>query len=346
MKLRQFKIALGMLLIAPALVVADDNIETTAGVTLSGSLGAYMSDRNRDLHDEWFTQFGAGYRFNNGFEIEVLGMRSDIQSESISAGTDVELTGYRGDVTYNFTNSATQPYISAGYGRHTFESDVPGSNWEQKETPWNVGLGVKHFFAPSWNVRAEMRAFTDDDTDLAISVGFQHVFGQSAPVAPVVVAAAVDGDSDGDGVLDSMDACPGTEAGAKVDARGCYIMVSENVAVEMLVEFPFDSSVVGTQFREEVAKVASFMKKYGDTNAVVGGHTDSVGDDAYNQGLSERRAMSVIKILVEELGVDANRIQARGYGESKPIADNSTEEGRQRNRRVTGVVETEVTTRQ
>ena len=71
----------------------------------------------------------------------------------------------------------------------------------------------------------------------------------------------------------------------------------------------------------------------------VEGHTDSVGTDAYNQRLSERRANAVRRVLVDELGVEGNRVNAVGYGESRPVADNSTEEGRAINRRVEAEVE-------
>jgi OOP family OmpA-OmpF porin len=65
----------------------------------------------------------------------------------------------------------------------------------------------------------------------------------------------------------------------------------------------------------------------------VAGHTDSVGTDSYNQGLSERRAQAVVNYLVAK-GINASRFKARGYGESEPVADNATDEGRAENRRV------------
>ena len=75
------------------------------------------------------------------------------------------------------------------------------------------------------------------------------------------------------------------------------------------------------------------MVKYPQTSILVEGHTDSTGSDAYNQQLSERRANSVRKLLVQR-GVQEQRITILGYGESRPIATNATPEGRQMNRRV------------
>ena len=67
---------------------------------------------------------------------------------------------------------------------------------------------------------------------------------------------------------------------------------------------------------------------------IVEGHADSVGTDAFNQTLSEKRAKSVRDVLLAELGLAANQVQARGYGESRPIATNDTDAGRTQNRRV------------
>jgi OOP family OmpA-OmpF porin len=71
---------------------------------------------------------------------------------------------------------------------------------------------------------------------------------------------------------------------------------------------------------------------------VIEGHTDSIGPAEYNMRLSERRAESVKDYLTDKLDIDASRLDTKGYGESRPVADNSTKEGRQKNRRVIGVV--------
>jgi OOP family OmpA-OmpF porin len=81
------------------------------------------------------------------------------------------------------------------------------------------------------------------------------------------------------------------------------------------------------------------MKQYPSTTTVVEGHTDSVGPDAYNQKLSERRANAVKQVLTNQYGVQSSRVQSVGYGESRPVADNATEAGRAVNRRVEAKVE-------
>ena len=85
--------------------------------------------------------------------------------------------------------------------------------------------------------------------------------------------------------------------------------------------------------------MAEFMKQYPQTATTVEGHTDSVGNAAYNQKLSERRAAAVRDTLVNQYGVEANRVNAVGYGKDRPVADNATSEGRAINRRVEASVE-------
>jgi outer membrane protein OmpA-like peptidoglycan-associated protein len=151
---------------------------------------------------------------------------------------------------------------------------------------------------------------------------------KSAPVAAVPVAAVVL-DSDGDGVPDNADKCPGSPSDKPVDADGCTI----GSVVLKGVQFELNSSELTSDSSETLNKVAAKMKEYPKLRIEIQAYTDSMGEAAYNQALSEKRAASVREYLVSE-GVAANRMEAKGYGESNPIADNGTREGRAKNRRV------------
>jgi OOP family OmpA-OmpF porin len=105
------------------------------------------------------------------------------------------------------------------------------------------------------------------------------------------------------------------------------------------VEFDFDKSTIKKGYYDDIDSLVKVMKEYPDLNVVIEGHTDSVGTDAYNKKLSQRRAESVKKYMVEKGGIDANRLKAQGFGEEKPIASNKTKEGRQQNRRVEAAVD-------
>jgi OOP family OmpA-OmpF porin len=110
------------------------------------------------------------------------------------------------------------------------------------------------------------------------------------------------------------------------------------VTITLDVEFDTNKAIVKDEYRNEINKVADFMKTYPNTTAVIEGHTDNVDTAEYNQKLSEARANSVRQYLIDNFGIKASRLTAVGYGETKPIASNKTEEGRQKNRRVQAVI--------
>jgi OOP family OmpA-OmpF porin len=149
-------------------------------------------------------------------------------------------------------------------------------------------------------------------------------------------------DADGDGVADGADKCPDTPRGAEVDADGCpkaarLFVPDEKGEVKALVlegvTFENNSAQLTSGSRAILDDVAASLVAWPDVNVEVGGHTDSRGDDAYNQELSQKRADSV-KAYLTAKGVDAARLTTKGYGETKPVADNDTADGRARNRRV------------
>lgn len=105
------------------------------------------------------------------------------------------------------------------------------------------------------------------------------------------------------------------------------------VTVRNEILFDFDSAALRSSSRDELREMADVFNRYNDTTIVVAGHTDSKGSASYNQRLSNRRADAVSNYL-ENLGVRGSRLDAVGYGESRPKASNDTASGRQRNRRV------------
>lgn len=109
--------------------------------------------------------------------------------------------------------------------------------------------------------------------------------------------------------------------------------------------FGFDSDKLSPAAQENLRNLAESLKKHANTEVLLVGHTDSVGSDSYNQGLSERRAKAAADYLIA-LGLPATRIKATGRGESEPIASNDTEAGRQENRRVEVAIFADATMRE
>lgn len=136
-------------------------------------------------------------------------------------------------------------------------------------------------------------------------------------------------DTDGDGVADYKDECPDTEPGAVVNELGCVdVLVLEGV------EFHFDSADLTDAAKDVLRPIAEMHHiHHGKVDLIINGYTSSEGAEAYNQGLSQRRAESVRAFMIEA-GCFAERLTAIGHGEANPVADNGTAEGREQNRRV------------
>jgi outer membrane protein OmpA-like peptidoglycan-associated protein len=142
-------------------------------------------------------------------------------------------------------------------------------------------------------------------------------------------------DSDADGVPDGRDECPATPNGAPVDERGCRILFQggEKRVVLQGVNFEFNKATLTDSARVILEEVAKSLAANPGVRVQVGGHTDSKGTEAYNLALSRERAKAVEDFL-EANGVSPAQITSRGFGESRPVASNRTEEGRAQNRRV------------
>lgn len=151
------------------------------------------------------------------------------------------------------------------------------------------------------------------------------------PMAEPTPAPAAPTDSDGDGVIDSQDKCPGTRAGAEVDQWGCEVV--SNLTINLVEdEFDFDSATLKPAMKDALRDLADQIKaSKGHEVVTIIGYTDSTGPEEYNMQLSLRRAQAAADFL-ESLGI--TDITVKGMGESNPIADNSTREGRAKNRRI------------
>lgn len=331
--------------LAAAVVLANFMVPTALAddhqYELSLGGGHYFFDNDRNIDDENFGGIGLGYVVNENVTAEGWWTKSDTGVDNSS--TDVEAEEFRLDGLYHLgTQGKVTPFLVAGIGHMTFD---PDGGEKHEETRVNFGAGIKAQLAEHFNLRADARAYHSDDsnaTDLGLLVALTYQFGGSAkPVA--VVPAPAPMDTDGDGVMDDQDQCPDTAASLKVDGNGCPITLMEKVAIELEVNFGNNSSVVTSDYTAEIKRVADFMAQYQGTVVEIQGHTDDRGKASYNQWLSEQRANGVAKVLVEELGVAAERVTSKGYGEAMPKVSNDTAENRATNRRVVAEVSAEVT---
>lgn len=310
---------------------------------------------------------------NFAVDFEVTHNNADFEKKSSRNGHEFENTGlgFAGRYFFGDAGSSWRPYAMGGLGflRHAAISGSElspsrSNGWDPMVT---VGGGVQHGFSDRLAFRAEIAARYDRDNnsrqyytnehktgfvDAIASVALLVNFGGTS--APEVVQERVnpppaqpqkscrDLDDDNDGVNNCDDRCPSTEAGVQVGPDGCPIKVTIDLRG---VNFKFDRPKKGEKniaptLQEPTAdsiaildQAVDVLKRNPQAHVEVAGHTDSVGTDEYNQGLSERRARIVYDYLTSH-GIDASRLAGpTGYGEARPIDTNDTKEGRARNRR-------------
>ena len=226
------------------------------------------------------------------------------------------------DATYHFGTPGVglRPFVSAGVGHQSLSNLTPRTGRDHT-TFGNVGAGAKYYFTENVFAKASvdgMYGFDNNQAEWMAGVGFGVNFGGStkpvaAPVAEPTPVEPV--------VYEEVEE------------------VAEAVRVELDVKFDFDKADVKQDSYSDIENLAEFMKQFPQTATTVEGYTDSVGNPAYNQKLSERRAGAVRDVLVNQYGVEADRVNAVGYGKDRPAADNATREGRAINRRVEAAVE-------
>ncbi|MGB3085828.1 MAG: OmpA family protein, partial [Saprospiraceae bacterium] len=141
-------------------------------------------------------------------------------------------------------------------------------------------------------------------------------------------------DTDGDGITDNLDKCPNTKGIAAL--MGCPEIKMEDKKVLDIamraVQFQTGTAVITKSSYKNLNDVLVVLNKYPEMNLSIEGHTDSVADDALNQKLSEKRAKACMDYLIKK-GINVSRLMSAGYGETKPVGDNKTRDGRQLNRR-------------
>ena len=310
--------------------------------------------------DSFGYQAGVGQRLTDNLWVEGQFFGDTIETGN-AKGTDFYQTGLGVDLQYAFgQRSEFTPYLLAGVGG--VYNDVPGND---KITPYvNVGAGfTKSLFGlDALRLRGELRAVYDDYSegstssdgkiDYRAGVGLEMALGnrepevviKEVPVEKVVIKEVpvervvikevapepVNVDDDGDGVINASDKCPNTPTGAKVDGNGCVV---EQTLVMRDITFEFDSARLTTNAQRLMENAVAFLRSDSSARITVAGHTDSRGSDSYNLKLSRDRANEVRDYLVG-YGIEASRLQAVGYGETRPVASNDNESGRELNRRV------------
>ena len=345
---------------SPVLAV---NNEGTSGNYVVGS-GVYeISDSKRNADN------GVGGQLTFGVPLQITGGAVEISYYDV--GRDRALDGREDYQTALFVNyvqdfgafSVFKPFITAGIGG--VQEDVLG----QKHTHVGLNAGFGTLVSLPWYglaVRAEANALAHNNEKESapanedLLVDYRVMLGLQVPLmwagaamasdAPAPVEACelsiVDSatgrrdcavDSDRDGVSDGVDQCPGTEPGAAVNEVGCPVVAvapmppPAALVAPQPVYFATDVAIIDDGSKSKLDEAAAYLAANPGTRIEITGHADNRGSEAYNVVLSAQRAEAVRQYLLGK-GVEAGRLSTLPMGEFKPLASNSSEEGRALNR--------------
>jgi OOP family OmpA-OmpF porin len=382
--------ATAVITLCASLAGAANKAET---FSISPVIGGYTFDGVQDLDTRLLLGLRAGYNFTKAVGVE---WAFDYATKDFHSN-DRMLNGRLEALYHLFPDNRLVPYLAVGYGATHLKTPMQN---QQNSGAFDYGLGVKYFLTDDVALRGDIRQFIIDRgptlynyeytvglyfplegakpgpkpvappaSELSVPPPPASVTEPLPPSKPVTPQPAAVIDSDKDGVPDTVDKCPGTPQGVKVDADGCPLDsdrdgvpdyldrcpdTPEGVMVDKVgcpyptdkpcqsitldIEFDFDKSDIKPKYDNELKKVTDLMNRFSKTTAVIEGHTDNKGSAAYNIKLSERRADSVRKYIIKNGGIADNRISTKGYGLTKPVASNKTAEGRQKNRRIEAVI--------
>lgn len=206
---------------------------------------------------------------------------------------------------------------------------TPPPDGDNRAANYKVGAGLQYDFARAWGARAEVERYriedavgNDGDADL-FSLGLVYRFFGNAP--PPARRAAAPAPAPAPQPAPVLVVVP---VPAKT-VKYCSILD---------IQFEINQEGIQREDKEKLNVLATFLKKYPDTTALIEGHADDVGSPADNQKLSEQRAESVVAYLRDTSGIAGSRLSHVGYGDTRPLASNETQEGKRLNRRIGAVI--------
>lgn len=322
-------------------------------LTISPMVGYYVFDDDQNIDKDFIGALGIGYNFTENVSAELMGTYGQFVHYYLKPPCECceeDLDGHtlHLDGLYHFRPDENfVPYLAIGVGGTNLDFD--NSDGESSFMA-NWGGGMKYFFSENVALRADARhiyVFDDGYNNVAGTVGltFQLPFGPKPPPSPTP-APVVQPKSQPKQPEKKEDAVtkkegkttpkisPITPKPTPVATPVPVTKTKREVWVRLRIQFDFDKSVVKSKYHDEIKRVADLLKRHPDVAVVIEGHTCNIGTEAYNQRLSQRRADSVKRYLVNKFDISASRLETKGYGELEPEFDNKTREGRRKNRRV------------
>lgn len=304
---------------------------------ITPTLGGVLPEENLDLSTQLTYGLKVGVMLEKSIFNQIeFGFDRSAHAEYQYSMLETDINRYYGNVIkeYKMTaESALYALVGLGY------EDIRHEHFDTKDSMFaQYGGGVKYWVSDHLALKAEVRhalSFQKGDNSLVYSLGF--VLPLDTKIAPVAVKnepktalmlpVSTPLDSDKDGISDAKDKCPNTPLNVLVDEQGCM------KSIRLQLGFDKAQTRLSKESDEQIDTIVNFLKANSAYTVVLEGHSDAKGSQANNQALSEQRAQTVARALVNR-GIAEEKIRMKGHGARKPIASNETQEGRIQNRRV------------
>ena len=299
-----------------------------------------------DDHTQNAWKLTGGWDWNDHISIE--GYYTELGTVDLKPGAHMTYRMMGGDAMLHFwahgeerKKGSIALYAKAGLNHMT--NNANGVNYDQGSNfQLFGGLGAELYLQRRFSVRLELESYDTDAALLSLNLikrfGFKsktrlksEVLPKAEPqildIVPVVV------DSDLDGFLDDEDQCPYTPEGLTVDDRGCAEFDGKLGDLIASIQFEVNSASLTETSKTSLSEIVNMLKVYPAVKIDVQAHSDNTGSARYNKSLSQKRAESVVDYLRQK-NITGSRLTAEGFGEERPVAENTTKDGRAKNRRV------------
>jgi outer membrane protein OmpA-like peptidoglycan-associated protein len=292
---------------------------------------AYTNESNHDF----------AYGILGGFSFSPRG-RIEAQYHKLGAvevglngvNSEIEYDVFNFDVNYSLWQNKSSQFFAA-VGLTALDTNSNLAIEKDNSTNIKLGGGYEYLLNPNWSTRIAYSQFSGDAG--LLSFGLHRHFGQNSPEpvieatpAPLAESKVIPSkDQDFDGVMDDQDSCPDTLQKLQVDKQGCSIVFDYRFPE---INFEFNSTKLTQSAQRKLDEIAVELKKVTNKKIEVQAHTDAIGSDFYNIWLSNKRAESIVSYLVSK-GIPSAQLLPKGYGETMPVASNTTDSGRAQNRR-------------
>jgi OmpA-OmpF porin, OOP family len=328
MRIARSIVGIFLMVLFQSVITSADAQPRQGAFSVSPFIGGYVFEGNQDIENDFTYGIDLGYHFTDNLAAEAAFNFVETNFDE-ATDKDLNLFSYHVDMLYHFrTSEKLVPFVALGVGALNYQ---PEHGKNGTDFTGNYGVGLQYFLNDNIALRCDVRHLLTFDSgeeynNLLYTAGVSFLFGGHKPTkAAVVQPPPAPRPIPAPAPAPVPAPAPAPIPSVKLNADGGWVCTGLN--------FDFNKSDIKPAYYSCLNQTVDYLKSKPALKVEVQGHTDKVGTPKYNQKLSEQRANAVMNYLISK-GIAKERLCVKGYGFSKPVDTNSTEEGRAKNRRV------------